>query len=60
VRVATNSAGNLYNGAFKSPDGKNVLIVENDGANSQLFNIKLNGRWVTTSLDGGSVGTFYW
>jgi glucosylceramidase len=60
VRVATNSAGNLYNVAFKSPDGKNVLIVENDGANSQLFNIKLNGRWVTTSLDGGSVGTFYW
>jgi glucosylceramidase len=37
-----------------------VLLVENDGSASELFNIKYNGKWVTTSLDGGSVGTYVW
>ncbi len=60
VRVATNSVGNLNNVAFKTPQGKKVLIVENDGATGELFNIKYKGRWVTASLEGGSVGTFYW
>ena len=60
VRIASNLAGNLNNVAFKTADGKKVLIVENDGNTSELFNIKFNGRWVTTSLDGGSVGTYIW
>lgn len=60
VRIASNLNGNLNNVAFKTPDGKKVLIVENDGNTPELFNIKYNGRWVTTSLDGGSVGTYIW
>jgi glucosylceramidase len=37
-----------------------VLIVENDGANSEIFNIKYNGKWIIASLPGGGVGTFVW
>ena len=60
VRIASNLSGNLNNVTFKTSDGKKVLIVENDGIASEIFNIKFNGRWVTTSLDGGATGTFIW
>ena len=60
VRIASNNIGSLYNVAFKTPDGKIVLVVENDGESSQPFNIKYNGEWITTSMNGGSVGTYIW
>ncbi|TRW99758.1 glycoside hydrolase family 30 protein [Flavobacterium gawalongense] len=60
VRIASNHSGNLNNVAFKTPSGKKVLIVENDGNTSEIFNIKYNGNWVTTSLEAGSVGTYIW
>jgi glucosylceramidase len=60
IRIASNNTGSLYNVAFKRPDGKKVLIVENDGSTVQSFNIVFNGKKVTTSLDGASVGTFVW
>lgn len=60
VRIATAIAGNLSNVAFKTPAGKTVLIVVNDGRNAEVFNIKYNGKWATTSLDAGAVGTFIW
>jgi len=60
VRIASNLSGNLNNVAFKTPSGKIVLIVENDGSVAELFNIKYNGKWVTTSLESGAVGTYIW
>ncbi|MCZ8197923.1 MAG: glucosylceramidase [Flavobacterium sp.] len=60
VRIASNISGNLNNVAFKTPTGKKVLIVENDGNTAETFNIKYNNKWVTVSLDGGAVGTFVW
>lgn len=60
VRIASNVPGNLNNVAFKRPDGKKVLIVENDDGNSQTFNINFNGKRVTVILEGGAVGTFVW
>ncbi|MGB3006438.1 MAG: glycoside hydrolase family 30 beta sandwich domain-containing protein [Chitinophagaceae bacterium] len=60
VRITSNLISNLNNVAFKTPAGKKVLIVENDGNAAELFNIKFNGKWVTTSLDAGAVGTFIW
>jgi glucosylceramidase len=60
VRVASNLSGNLSNVAFKTPSGKKVLIVENDGGATESFNIKYNGKWVATSLESGAVGTFVW
>ena len=60
VRISSNKIGNLFNVAFMTPAGKRVLIVENDGNAFEIFNIKYNGKWVTTSLDAGSVGTYIW
>jgi glucosylceramidase len=60
VRISSTSTGNLNNVAFKTPGGQKVLIVENDGANAEIFNIKYNGKWLVVSLEGGSVGTFIW
>jgi glucosylceramidase len=60
VRIGSSVPGNLNNVAFKTPAGKRVLIVENDGAASELFNIKYNGKWTVVSLDAGAVGTFVW
>ncbi|WP_241258505.1 glycoside hydrolase family 30 beta sandwich domain-containing protein [Flavobacterium sp. Sr18] len=60
VRISSNISGNLNSVAFKSPGGKKVLIVENDGNTSEIFNIKQNGKWITTSLEAGSVGTYIW
>ncbi len=60
VRIVSNISGNLNTVAFKIPGDKKVLIVENDGAAAELFNIKFNGKWITTSLEGGSVGTYSW
>lgn len=59
-RVASNIQGSLYNVAFKRPDGKKVLLVENDGNTTQTFNINFHGRRVTATLEGGAVGTFVW
>ncbi|MFZ2283441.1 MAG: glycoside hydrolase family 30 beta sandwich domain-containing protein, partial [Lutibacter sp.] len=60
VRIASNTTGNLHNVAFKTPAGKKVLIVINDGSTSTQFNIKYNEKWITTSLDSDSAGTYVW
>lgn len=58
VRIASSQSGNLNNVAFKRADGKIVLIVENDGGAPETFNIKINGKIATTSLDAGAVATY--
>ena len=60
VRIASNITGSLQNVAFKTPAGKKVLIVENDGASSSTFNIKFNNKWVATTLESGAVATYVW
>ncbi len=60
IRIASNISGSLYNVAFKTPTGKKILIVENDGATTSTFNIKYNGKWAATSLEAGSVATYVW
>lgn len=60
TRISNSVAGNLSNVAFKTPAGKKVLVVENDGDTKSTFNVQYNGKWITTSLNGGSVGTFVW
>ena len=60
VRIDSNTPDNLSNVAFKTADGKKVLIVLNTSATLQYFNIKFNNKIVTTSLGGGSVATFVW
>lgn len=60
TRVSTAIVGNLHNVAFKTPTGKKVLLVVNDSNTTELFNIKYNGKWITTALEGGAVGTYTW
>ncbi|WP_291846019.1 glycoside hydrolase family 30 beta sandwich domain-containing protein [Lutibacter sp.] len=60
IRISSNIAGNLQNVAFLTPNGKKVLIVENDGETSEIFNIKYNDSWVVASLEAGSIGTYIW
>lgn len=60
IRINSTLPGTLYNVCFKRPDGKKVLIVLNDGSRSSTFNIKHNGKWVTTTLAAGDVATYIW
>ena len=60
VRISSEIKGDLQNVAFLRPDGKKVLVVENDGSTNTQFNIKYNNKWVVTSLDAGAVGTYIW
>lgn len=58
VRIHSTQSGNLSNVAFQLPNGKIALIVENDGSASEIFNIRINGKWATSSLEAGAVGTY--
>lgn len=60
IRISSTQSGSLYNVAFLRPDGKKILIVENDAKNNQTFNIKFKGQWVTSTLAGGAVATYAW
>lgn len=60
VRIESVNVGNIYNVAFKIPDGRKVLIAVNDGNSAANFNIKFKGKWATTSLPAGGVGTYIW
>jgi glucosylceramidase len=60
IRISSSSVGNINTAAFKTPAGKRVLIVENDGSTGELFNLRYNGKWAVLSLDAGAVGTYIW
>lgn len=48
------------NVAFKTPEGKKVLMVLNDGSTEMQFNIRYKGKWVPTTLPAGAAGTYIW
>lgn len=58
VRIASNDLKGLPNVAFRTPDGKRVLIVANTSKENQTFNISLGGKTTVASLDKGSVATY--
>ncbi|MET3112456.1 glucosylceramidase [Pedobacter sp. CG_S7] len=60
TRIASNNIESLPNVAFKTPEGKKVLIVTNTGTAEQNFNIKSEGKMVSVSLPAGAAGTFVW
>lgn len=60
VRVGSNDLDNLHNVAFKTPEGKHVLIVANTGSGPQSFQIRYHGKDMSTSLAEGAVGTYVW
>jgi glucosylceramidase len=60
VRIASNTLDSLPNVAFKTPDGKKVLIVSNTTSATQKFDVRSGANLFTTSLNAGSVGTYIW
>jgi glucosylceramidase len=58
VRVSTNMPGSIPNVAFRTPDGKKVLIVINTSPAKKNFNVKFRGNTVQLSLDSGAAGTY--
>ncbi len=60
VRIASNRVLGLNDVAFKTPSGKIVLIVINNGKNVQDFDVWFHGRVFSSSLNSGSVATYVW
>jgi len=60
VRIASNSTSSLPNVVFQNPDGKKVLIVQNNTGGKKVFNISFNSKTVSTSLEKDAVGTYVW
>ena len=60
VRIGSNQISNFQNVVFKTPAGKKVMIIVNNNKTTASFNIRFNGKWVTTSLAAGSAGTYIW
>jgi len=60
VRIDSNTLDSLPNVAFKTPDGKQVLLVANPGNALQNFAVRYKGKAFDTSLGAGSVGTYVW
>lgn len=60
VRISTNLPGNLPNVAFRTPEGKKVLIVINTSPSRKNFNVKFRGATLPLGLEGGSAATYIW
>nr|WP_199157716.1 glycoside hydrolase family 30 beta sandwich domain-containing protein [Pedobacter sp. ASV2] len=60
VRISSTEFNDLTNVAFKTPDGKMVLIVANTGKETAKFNISFKGKILAANLDKGAVGTYIW
>ena len=53
-------AGVLPNVAYRTPDGRVVLIVTNTSSSAQRVKIQYNGQFADVSLPAGAVGTYTW
>jgi glucosylceramidase len=60
VRIYSDQQTILPNVAFLTPAGYIVMIVLNDGAEPQLFNIRFQGKNAVATLPAGAVGTYLW
>ena len=61
VRVdSTQTDPELANVAWKTPQGRHVLLVSNTSRTKKEFTVNYTGGNFSTYLDEGSVGTFVW
>lgn len=60
VRIASNWINELPNVAFKTPDGKKVLLVMNETTSSKNFNIKFNNQYAQTQIPASTVSVYVW
>lgn len=57
-RIASTQTDNLATVAFKTPEGKTVLIVQNNNKSDESFNIKYNQKTALLTITGSSVATY--
>jgi len=61
LRVATfNNQNILPNVAFRTPEGKHVLVVANTTWNTTSFRIQFRSQYANVRLNPGAVGTYVW
>ena len=60
VRLGSTALEQLPNVAFRTPEGKTVLLALNETDQAQTFNINAGKQWITAALAAGTVGTFVW
>ncbi|RFM26396.1 glucosylceramidase [Deminuibacter soli] len=60
VRIASNEPEGLKNVAYRTPQGKKVLLVLNTGSTAKQFYIKDSHQQVAVSLSPGAVATYTW
>ena len=60
VRIESNMSSNFPNVAYKTPEGKIVVIILNDSGSENSININVASEPITVTLSAGSVGTFVW
>ncbi len=60
VRINSNVPAGLDNVAFKTAEGKKILIVLNDNSSSAAFNIQFNVNGARASIPPHSVATYVW
>jgi glucosylceramidase len=60
VRIASSTTSVLQTAAFMTPGGQKVLVVENDDQADDPFNIRFNGKWVSSTIPAGAVCTYIW
>lgn len=58
--IKSSGPGNLSQVAFKTPDGKKVLLVLNEGATTANFHIKWNNSYAKAALPAGTAATYFW
>lgn len=59
VRIGSSGPDTLPNVAFRTPEGRKVLLVVNTGTSPQTFRI-LHGKVTTAVLNSGAVATYLW
>lgn len=57
-RIASTQGDNLSTVAFKTPQGKTVLIVQNSNTGDKAFNIKYNQKTASVTMPGVSTATY--
>ncbi|RZM07362.1 MAG: glucosylceramidase, partial [Pedobacter sp.] len=60
VRIESNLVSGLPNVAFKTPEGKKVLVVLNTSTTPQVFTVQSDKSTLSTNLRAGAAATIVW
>jgi glucosylceramidase len=60
LRIGSSLPASLPNVAFRTPQGRRVLVVLNPGPTPQTFQIRHQGQSIVPTLPEGAVATYVW